>query len=63
MNYNLYVLVDKNLLDFDNAKKIIGIYDYEEGMNKITLLQAINLDKKYNLEGPFKVNKKNKRFF
>ena len=59
MNNNcLYVLVETNRINLDNSKKILGIYDYDEGMNKITLLQTINLDKKYNLEGPFQVNKK-----
>ena len=37
-------------------KKIIGIYTYNKGIERIKFLNTLNFDKIYKLEGPFTVH-------
>jgi len=58
MNNPLYVLVEEQK-HYLKIKKILGIYDYEKGIEQIKILQNINLEKIYTLEGPFMLQTNN----
>ena len=52
---NLYVLTENDRNSLVKNKIILGIYTYESGMTQLKLKQQINIEKEFNLEGPFRV--------
>ena len=54
-NKNYFVLVESDSLSV-NIPRILGIYDHDSGVNKIQELAQIYSDKKYKLNGPFRLN-------
>ena len=51
----LYVLVETISTIIPTNKKIVGIYTREAGLKEIELKSKLNLDRFFNLEGPYTI--------
>ena len=50
MFFRLYILIERNNF---NEFNIIGIYNYNDALEKKTNYESINIDKTYTIDGPY----------
>ena len=53
MFFRLYILIERNNLSEFN---ILGIYNFNDALEKKSTYESVNIDKTYTIEGPFEYN-------
>ena len=50
MFFRLYILIERNNF---NKINIIGIYNYNDALEKKSTYESVNIDRTYTIEGPY----------